>query len=88
MSDAVTSWITALIILAIGFGAGWIVFDPDEDEATPVQTRAASECYLEFDTYVRHQIEWLRNHNKELESIIELNTHNREVENGDAEKKF
>lgn len=37
---------------------------------------AAAACYEEFNDYVSRQNEWLRKHNAELQSIVELNQRN------------
>jgi hypothetical protein len=91
VSENALNWVIVFVLLGIGFGAGWLVFDPDEDEqiaVTAPKPNSTVLCYIEFDAYVRQQVEWLKKHNDELRTIIELDTHNNEVENGDAKKEF
>lgn len=88
MSENAQSWIIMFVLLGVGFAAGWLVFDPDEEPEPPAAERLAAQCYREFDGYVREQVEWLRRHNDELKNVIELDTHNNEVKDGAVEDKF
>lgn len=85
MSENTFSWIIMFVLLCVGFGLGWWVH-PD-NEPQPVQSRAALECYRDYDAYVRQQVEWLQKHNAELRAISELDAHNNEVKDGAVESK-
>jgi hypothetical protein len=49
-----------------------------------VDISATTACYEQFDDYVKQQNEWMKIHNAELQSIVELKEHNNKTE---AERK-